>query len=297
MKGRDREQEAGCRTGGAERAFVRKRCPEIDEREIGWEWYSMDAVGPRSYGSTSRTSSQSGEGKRPVRPSRVRGARIEEGEPPLSEGQPLPADADNVVYVVDDDPSVRRSLGRLIRAAGFHVATFPSAQAFLEQPLPEQTACLIVDVRLPGPSGLDLQAILARAEHATPIIFLTGFGNVPMGVQAMKDGAVDFLEKPFDETELLGAVERALSRCRQTRSERAERTLVQQRFNTLTPRERQVLGLVVAGLLNKQIAAHLSAAEKTIKIHRGRVMRKMQADSVADLVRMTQRIGVEPAKA
>jgi FixJ family two-component response regulator len=232
-----------------------------------------------------------------VRSSRARASRTEAGGAPLPEGQTLPPDADNVVYVVDDDASVRRSLSRLIRAAGFYVATFPSAQAFLEQPLPEQTACLIVDVRLPGPSGLDLQAILGRAEHATPIIFLTGYGNVPMSVQAMKGGAVDFLQKPFDETELLLAVERALTRCRQTRSERAERTIVQQRFNTLTQRERQVLGLVVAGLLNKQIAAHLGAAEKTIKIHRGRVMRKMQADSVADLVRMTQRIGVAPSRA
>jgi FixJ family two-component response regulator len=212
-------------------------------------------------------------------------------------GEPAPQGSSDVVYVIDDDESVRRSLARLLRSAGLNAETFASAQAFLERQLPDRTACLVLDVRLPGPSGLDLQAALARAERAVPIIFITGHGNVPMSVQAMKGGAVDFLQKPFDEEALLGAVDRALARSRQARSERAERLTIQRRFDTLTPRERQVLGLVVAGLLNKQIAAHLGAAEKTIKIHRGRVMRKMEAGSVADLVRMSQRIGVEPPAA
>jgi len=201
------------------------------------------------------------------------------------------------VYVVDDDESIRRSLARLLRAAGFTVETFSSAQAFLAHDPPDRVACIVLDVRLPGVSGLDLQSALLGAGRAMPIIFITGFGNVPMSVQAMKGGAIDFLQKPYDEKELLGAVERALARERHARADRAERLVVQRRFDTLTPREREVLRLVVAGLLNKQIAFNLGAAEKTVKIHRGRVMHKMQAESVADLVRMTQRIGIEPSKA
>ena len=180
---------------------------------------------------------------------------------------------DSVVCVVDDDESIRRSLARNMRAA-----------------------CLVLDVRLPGASGLDLQTALLEANRAMPTIFITGFGDVPMSVQAMKGGAIDFLQKPFDENELLSAVERALARGRQARAERAERLIIQRRFDTLTRREREVLELVVAGLLNKQIAFNLGAAEKTVKIHRGRVMHKMQVESVADLVRMTQRIGIEPSK-
>ena len=202
-----------------------------------------------------------------------------------------------IVYVVDDDESVRRALVRLLRSAGLATETFPSAQAFLDQELADRTACLILDIRLPGPSGLDLQAALTQAQRIVPIIFITGHGDVPMTVQAMKGGAIDFLQKPFADDDLLAAIDRALARSRQARTERAERMAVQQRFDTLTPRERQVLGLVVAGLLNKQIAANLGAAEKTIKIHRGRVMRKMEAASVADLVRMSQRIGIHPPTA
>jgi len=199
-----------------------------------------------------------------------------------------------VVYVVDDDESVRRSLARLLRSAGLTAETFPSAQAFLDRELPDRTACLVLDVRLPGLSGLDLQGALTQTERIVPIVFITGHGNVPMSVQAMKSGAVDFLQKPFEEDQLLAAIERALARCRAARAERTDRMVVQRRFDTLTPRERQVLGLVVAGRLNKQIAADLGAAEKTIKIHRGRVMRKMEASSVAELVRMSQRIGIQP---
>ena len=200
-----------------------------------------------------------------------------------------------IVYVVDDDESVRRSLSRLLRSAGLNVETFPSAQAFLSRELPDRTACLVLDVRLPGLSGLDLQAALKQAGRAMPIVFISGSSDVPVSVQAMKEGALDFLQKPFDDDQLLSAIAGALARGRTARALRDERAMVRQRFETLTPRERQVLGQVIAGLLNKQIAANLGAAEKTIKIHRGRVMQKMGAGSVADLVRMAQRIGIEPA--
>jgi len=200
-----------------------------------------------------------------------------------------------IVYVVDDDESVRRALSRLLRSAGLNVETFPSAQAFLGRELPDRTACLVLDVRLPGLSGLDLQAALKQAGRAMPIVFISGQSDVPVSVQAMKAGALDFLQKPFDDEQLLSAIAGALARGRTARALRDESALVRQRFETLTPRERQVLGQVIAGLLNKQIAANLGAAEKTIKIHRGRVMQKMAAGSVADLVRMAQRIGVEPA--
>jgi FixJ family two-component response regulator len=200
-----------------------------------------------------------------------------------------------IVYVVDDDESVRRSLSRLLRSAGLNVETFPSAQAFLSRELPDRTACLVLDVRLPGLSGLDLQAALKQAGHAMPIVFISGSSDVPVSVRAMKEGALDFLQKPFDDDQLLSAIAGALARGRTARALRDEYALVRQRFETLTPRERQVLGQVIAGLLNKQIAANLGAAEKTIKIHRGRVMQKMGAGSVADLVRMAQRIGIEPA--
>ncbi len=198
--------------------------------------------------------------------------------------------ADAVVYVVEDDEAVRRALARLLRSVGLAVETFPSARAFLESPRPDRPACLVLDVRLPGPSGLELQTALGEGQRATPIIFITGHGNVPMSVRAMKSGALDFLQKPFNDQELLEAVQLALDRSRQARADSAEQTAIRRRFETLTPREREVLGLVVTGMLNKQIASRLGAAEKTIKVHRGRVMRKMVAESVADLVRMAQRI-------
>jgi FixJ family two-component response regulator len=199
-----------------------------------------------------------------------------------------------IVYVVDDDESVRRGLSRLLRSAGLSVETFPSAQAFLSRDLPDRPACLVLDVRMPGLSGLDLQAALKQAGRPMPIVFISGQSDVPVSVRAMKEGALDFLQKPFDEDQLLSAIAGALARGRTARALRDESAVVRQRFETLTPRERQVLGQVIAGLLNKQIAANLGAAEKTIKIHRGRVMQKMAAGSVADLVRMAQRIGIEP---
>jgi FixJ family two-component response regulator len=201
--------------------------------------------------------------------------------------------SDPVVYVVDDDESVRRSLSRLIRSVGLETQAFPSAESFLEQPIPDRPACLILDLRLHGPSGLDLQAELGQQQQALPIIFITGHGTVPASVRAMKGGALDFLQKPFDRDELLERVQQALSRSRDACRERAEQAAIRRRFDTLTPREREVLSLVVRGMLNKQIAVELGAAEKTIKIHRGRVMRKMEADSVATLVRLTQKLGLE----
>jgi len=175
----------------------------------------------------------------------------------------------------------------------YEVALYGSAPEFLKVELLDVPACLVLDVRLPGLSGLDLQTAMGQSQRTMPIIFITGRGNVPMTVRAMKGGAQDFLEKPFEDQELLDAIQRALARSRAARAEDAERADIEGRLATLTPRERQVLELVVAGLLNKQIAGELGAAEKTIKVHRGRVMKKMQADSVAELVRMTQKARVD----
>jgi FixJ family two-component response regulator len=181
-------------------------------------------------------------------------------------------------------------LGRLIRSVGLDVETFPSARAFLERTPAECPACLVLDVRLPGTSGLDLQASLGRAQAVLPIIFITGHGSVPMSVRAMKGGALDFLQKPLHDQDVLDAIQHALARSRTARAELAARASVKRRLATLTPRERQVLHLVVRGMLNREIADTLGAAEKTIKVHRGRVMKKMQADSVAEIVTMTHRV-------
>jgi len=197
-----------------------------------------------------------------------------------------------MVYVVDDDELICRALSRLFRSVGMEAKTFSSATAFMEYSPLDRPACLVLDVRLPGPSGLDLQSALGQARLDIPIIFLTGHASVPTSVRAMKGGAVDFLEKPFNDQDLLDCVQRALDRSREQRATRAERVEFQRRLETLTPREREVLKLVVAGMLNKQIANTLGNSEKTIKIHRGRVMQKMQADSVAALVRMTQNLGL-----
>jgi FixJ family two-component response regulator len=183
---------------------------------------------------------------------------------------------------VDDEESVRRALSRLVRSVGLAVETFPTAQAFLERERADRPACLVLDVRLPGLSGLDLQVSLGPRQEILPIIFITGRGSIPMSVRAMKDGALDFLRKPVESQELLDAIRRALVRSRDA-------------LGRQTAREREVLDLVVAGMLNKQIAVELGAAEKTIKVHRGRVMKKMEADSVADLVRMTQKASLAAA--
>lgn len=202
--------------------------------------------------------------------------------------------SDGVVYVVDDEEAVRRSIARLVRSVGLRAETFPTAQAFLAQKVADEPACLVLDVRLPDQSGFDLQAAVGEGQRAMPIIFITGRGSVPMSVRAMKEGAVDFLEKPFEGEALLESVQQALAKSREAREAEMERSAIAGRLATLSPRERQVLALVVRGMLNKQIAGILGAAEKTIKIHRGRVMKKMDAASVADLVRMTYTVGFSP---
>ena len=204
--------------------------------------------------------------------------------------------ADEIVYIVDDDDSVRRALTRLVRSAGFEVEAFASAEAFLAAKLGDQAACVVLDVRMPGQSGPELQDVLRQADREIPIIFLTGHGDVATSVQAMKSGAADFLQKPTSDDVLLSTIRRALDRDRQARSERAERDGIRARVDSLTPRERQVLALVVGGLLNKQIGAELGAAEKTIKVHRGRVMHKMRAGSLPELVRLAEKAGVLPAE-
>ena len=195
-----------------------------------------------------------------------------------------------VVYVIDDDTSFRKAVSRLLRAAGLEVETLASAWEFLERAVVDRPSCLVLDVRMPGPSGMDLQAALQEARRDIPIVFMTGHGDVSTSVRAMKGGAVDFLEKPFRGPELLACVQRGLARSQQSRRERAERAAIERRFATLTSRERDVLRLVVTGMLNKQIAAELGIAEKTVKIHRGHMTQKMAAGSVAELVAMVQKL-------
>jgi len=204
---------------------------------------------------------------------------------------------ETIVYVVDDDPSFRKAVSRLLRTAGFEVEALASAEEFLKHPMVDRPACLVLDVRMPGPSGIDLQAALQETGRDVPIVFMTGHGDVSTSVRAMKGGAVDFLEKPFRAPELLACVQRGLARSRQSRVERAERIEIERRYATLTSRERDVLRLVVTGLLNKQIADNLGIAEKTVKIHRGHVIQKMKAGSVAELVRMAQRLGPPDSQA
>ena len=199
-----------------------------------------------------------------------------------------------IVFVVDDDPLVRDSVADLLGSAGFAARTFGSATEFIQAKRPDVSACLILDVELPGLSGLDLQTDLAKSGIEIPIIFLTGHGDIPKSVRAMKAGAVEFLTKPFRAEELVDAVRQALVRDGDFRKQRSETLELRERLGTLTPRERQVLALVVAGLLNKQIAGELGTTELTIKVHRGRVMRKMNAASLADLVRMAEKLKISP---
>jgi len=196
------------------------------------------------------------------------------------------------VFVVDDDAAIRRALERLIRSVGLDVETFASADEFLQREPPGGPACIVTDVRMPGLSGLDLQKELSAAGLELPVIFLTGHATVPMSVRAMKAGAADFLQKPVDDQVLLDAIHRAVERDRKSREELARQRLLERRMESLTARERQVFALVIRGLLNKQVAAELGTSEKTIKVHRARVMQKMEADSLADLVRMGERAGI-----
>jgi FixJ family two-component response regulator len=200
-----------------------------------------------------------------------------------------------VVFIVDDDPGVRDALRRLITSVGLAAEAFATAQAFLTARRPDAPGCLVLAVRLPGLSGLDLQRELAAIDASLPIIFLTGYGDIPMSVRAMKAGAVEFLTKPFREQDLLDAIRHAIDRDRVARTERRELTELRHRYGSLTPRERDVLAGVIAGLLNKQIAAELGTSEVTVKEQRGHVMQKMQAGSVAELVRTAARLGIAPA--
>jgi FixJ family two-component response regulator len=198
-----------------------------------------------------------------------------------------------IVYVVDDDSAIRRALSRLLRVLGLDTQVFASPQEFLDAARRDTASCLVLDVRLPDVSGLDLQQQLAAKRATLPIIFITGHGDIPMSVRAMKAGAVEFLTKPFREQDLIDAIQRALEQDRVARTRQREITALQRRYESLTGREKDVLPLVVSGLLNKQIAAQLGTSEKTVKVHRGQLMRKMSAGSVADLVRMADRLGVE----
>ena len=202
-----------------------------------------------------------------------------------------------IVFVVDDDLSVRRSTERLIRAAGLKVQTFTSAREFLKNPRPEGPACLVLDVRMPGLSGIELQRELTQSGIHIPIIFITAHGDIPMTVRAMKAGAVEFLTKPFRSRGLLDAVRAAIERDRTAQKERSETGELRQRYEQLTPREREVMPLVAAGLLNKQVAGELATTERTIKFHRAHIMQKMGAESLADLVRMVEKLGVSGSAA
>ena len=203
-----------------------------------------------------------------------------------------PSADEPVVLVVDDDPSMRDALKRLFRSVGLRVELFGSAPELLESELPDAASCLVLDIRLPKRSGLDFQVELAKANIEIPIIFITAHGDVPMSVRAMKAGAVDFLTKPFRDQDLLDAVTLALERDRKRREEAKGVAELRTLFDKLTPREREVMSLVTAGLMNKQVAAEIGVSEITVKIYRGRVMRKMQAKSLADLVRMAEILGV-----
>jgi len=209
--------------------------------------------------------------------------------------QPATAEAP-IVFVVDDDESLREALRSLFRSVSLRVETFGSAADLLRSKLPDVASCLVLDVRLPGVSGLDFQAELAKANIHIPIIFMTGHGDIPMSVQAMKAGAVDFLTKPFRDQDMLDAVAAAIERDRSRRKDEQRLSDVRARFDGLTEREREVMGLVTVGLMNKQIAGELRLSEITVKIHRGHVMRKMAARSLADLVRMAEALGVRRAK-
>lgn len=201
-----------------------------------------------------------------------------------------------IVFVVDDDPSLRTALTNLFRSVGLRAEVFGSAPELLQSKLPDVPSCLILDIRLPGQSGLDFQAELAKANIHIPIIFMTGHGDIPMTVRAMKAGAVDFLSKPFRDQDMLDAVATAIERDRKRRKDEKVISELRAHFDSLTPREQEVLALVASGLMNKQIAAEIDLAEITVKIHRGHIMRKMGARSLADLVRMAELLGVRRTK-
>lgn len=197
-----------------------------------------------------------------------------------------------LVLVVDDDPSVRKALARLLKSVAMRVETFSSPAEFFQLQLPDVPSCLILDVELPGIDGLELQRKLSQSHVPLPIVFITGHGDIPMSVRAIKSGAVDFLPKPFNDEELLSAVRQALGQAERERAARSDVYVIRKRLESLSPREREVLAHVVSGELNKQIGHRLGVTEKTIKVHRGQVMRKMEAESLADLVRMAEKLGI-----
>jgi FixJ family two-component response regulator len=204
----------------------------------------------------------------------------------------MTAPSETLVGIVDDDPSVRKALTRLVKAAGYRVEVFASAREFLARPQEEDLRCLLLDVRMPGLTGLELQEALAVAGSRMSIVFVSGHGDVPGSVKAMKGGAIDFLTKPVDARNLLGAIERAVAKAFTVQREQTQATDIQGRLKTLTAREIQVFALVVTGMLNKQIAAKLGIVEKTVKVHRARVMEKMRAGSLAELVRLADQAGI-----
>jgi len=199
-----------------------------------------------------------------------------------------------LIYVVDDDPSVRRALERLLRSAGYDAKTFASALEFMEFKHPDEPGCLVLDIKMPELNGLDLQDLLAEKGITIPVIFITGHGTVPDSVRALKGGAMDFLQKPFNDNELLDAVSRGITNHRRLRQKQKEMEILLVRLDTLTPREREIFGFVVSGMLNKQIAYDLGISEKTVKVHRAKVMQKMEARSLADLVRFGEKLGIHP---
>jgi RNA polymerase sigma factor (sigma-70 family) len=199
------------------------------------------------------------------------------------------------IFIVDDDPSVRESTELLLKSVGFNVKTFVSAQDFLKANLQEDLGCLILDVRMPGISGLDLQEKLVSSKTPLPVIFITGHGTVPMSVRAMKAGAVDFLQKPFEEQDLLDAINRAITRQRERKSKKDETDEFQQRLKALTPREYEVFSLLVTGMANKEIAHKLGTGERTVKAHRAQIMEKMNAGSLADLIRFAEKLKTHPS--
>ncbi len=203
---------------------------------------------------------------------------------------------DATVFAIDDDASVRKSLSRLLRSAGYTSEAFSSAEEFLRREHFDGVGCILLDVRMPGLSGMDLQEELNKADYHMPIVFITGHGDIPMTVEAMKKGAVDFLTKPFDDKELLHAVRAAIEKDRNARAEHAEVHEIRRRIELLTLRENEILRYVVTGMLNKQIALKLGIAEKTVKVHRGRVMEKLGVDSVAELVRLAEKAGIKPTE-